>query len=75
MVSQGFDPDLLNTAIKLLGCGSLFVLTFRRNRTNRVVASGAITVFVFFAFRLMDHYDMLNRPLWSDTLVLSLASS
>jgi hypothetical protein len=72
-MAQGFVPELANFIIKLLGCSSLLVLIFRRNRKNRVVALGAVTLFVFFAFSLMDHYDVVNRPPWADKLVLSMA--
>ena len=70
---QEIDPDLVNTAIKLLGCSSLSVLAFHRNRMNHVTSLGADAVFFFFAFSLMDHSDVINRPLWSDALVLSMA--
>ncbi len=73
MASQEFLPELVKFIIKLLGCSSLLVLIFRRNRKNRVVALGAVTLFVFFAFSLFDNYDMVNRPLWADKVVLSMA--
>ena len=73
MTAHQLDYDLANTAGKLFGCSSLLFLLFRQNRENRVVALGALTTFLFFAFRLADHYDMINRPLWSDVLVLVLA--
>jgi hypothetical protein len=34
---------------------------------------GAVTVFLFSAFSLMDHHDLVNRPPWADKLVLSTA--
>jgi NADH:ubiquinone oxidoreductase subunit 6 (subunit J) len=75
MLSQSLNPEFVNAIFKLLGCSTLLVLALRRNRMNRVVALGAVTVFVFFAFSLMDHYDVINRPPWSDKFVFLMAIS
>jgi hypothetical protein len=72
-MGQGLVPEVANFIVKLIGCSSLLVLIFRRNRKNGVVALGAVTVFLFFAFSLMGHSDLVNRPPWADKLVLSMA--